>query len=833
MKAVIMAGGEGTRLRPLTMSQPKPMLPVVNRPMAEHVITLLKRHGFDEIVITVAFMANVIRTYFGDGSDFGVHISYATEETPLGTAGSVLNAKDELRERFLVISGDVVTDVDLGALVEFHDKQGATATLALKAMENPLEFGIVITDDKGRIERFLEKPSWGQVFSDTVNTGIYVLEPEVLAHVPEGRQSDFSSEVFPSLLEAGRPLYGFVTDRYWEDVGTLEAYLKAHEHILDERVDLEIGGFPLRPGVHVGEGTEIDPAAVVDGPVVVGANCRIGPGARLGAYTVLGSNVHVAEGADLERCVVHDGCYIGPGTYARASIVGRANELRRGVHLDEGVVLGDHCRIGHQAHLTSGVRIYPHKTVEARATVNSSIIWEARGSRSLFGRVGLTGLPNVDLSPELAVRVAQAYASGLPKGAIVTTSRDSSRAARVLKRAVMVGLNSAGVNVEDLEAATMPVTRFHIASGQSGGGVAVQLSADDPRSVTIRFLDEHGLDLDGNTQRKIERLVSREEARRVLAPEIGDIDFPPRTAELYANALVEGVDLEAVRGCRFKLVLDYAYGASSFVMPMVLARLGAEVLAVNPMLSTIGVLGYERAAHAARLADLVRSSGAHLGAVIGPDGEQLTIIDDTGRVLSDDEALLALATLVIRRRKQATIAVPVNASWRLNEVCADLGAEVAWAKLGGANLMDLASSGEVDFAANTEGGFVFPEFLPAYDAIATLVRLLAMLATDQVALSSVVRDLPAVHVVHELVATPFDQKGAVMRSVLERARSDELILLDGVKSVDATGWTLVVPDPEEPLTHVFAEGDSESASSERARRAVEEIEDILSSADRS
>ncbi len=379
MKAVIMAGGEGTRLRPLTMSQPKPMLPVVNRPMAEHVITLLKRHGFDEIVITVAFMANVIRTYFGDGSDFGVHISYATEETPLGTAGSVLNAKDELRERFLVISGDVVTDVDLGALVEFHDKQGATATLALKAMENPLEFGIVITDDKGRIERFLEKPSWGQVFSDTVNTGIYVLEPEVLAHVPEGRQSDFSSEVFPSLLEAGRPLYGFVTDRYWEDVGTLEAYLKAHEHILDERVDLEVGGFPLRPGVHVGEGTEIDPAAVVDGPVVVGANCRIGPGARLGAYTVLGSNVHVAEGADLERCVVHDGCYIGPGTYARASIVGRANELRRGVHLDEGVVLGDHCRIGHQAHVTSGVRIYPHKTVEARATVNSSIIWEARG----------------------------------------------------------------------------------------------------------------------------------------------------------------------------------------------------------------------------------------------------------------------------------------------------------------------------------------------------------------------------------------------------------------------------------------------------------------------
>ncbi len=822
-----MAGGEGTRLRPLTMSQPKPMLPVANRPMAEHVISLLKRHGFDDIVVTVAFMANAIRAYFGDGSDFGVRISYATEESPLGTAGSVGNARDELRERFLVISGDVITDVDLGALVAFHEQQGAVATLALKAMENPLEFGIVITDDKGRIERFLEKPTWGEVFSDTVNTGIYILEPEVLDHIPVGVVSDFSSDVFPALLEAGLPLSGFVTDRYWEDVGTLEAYLRAHEEILDGAVDLQVDGFPLRPGVFVGEGAEVDPAAVVEGPALIGPNCRVGPGARLGAYTVLGANVHVSEGVDLERCVIHDGTFIGAGCFARAAIVGRASELRRGTHLDDGVVLGDHCRIGHQAYIASGVKIYPHKTVEARATIRSSIIWEARGTRALFGRLGVTGLPNVDLSPELAVRVAMAWGSGLPKGTTVATSRDSSRAARMLKRAVMVGLTSAGLNVEDLEAATMPVTRLHIASGQSRGGIAVQLARDDPQSVVIRFLDEHGVDIDANTQRKVERLLFREEARRVLAPEVGDIDFPPRTAELYADALVVGVDLAAVRRRRYKIVLDYAFGAASFVMPMVLTRLGAEVLAVNPMVSTVGVLGYDRGVHAMRLADLVRSSGAHLGAVIGPDGEQLTLIDDTGRVLSDHEAMLALAHLVARRRPGATIAVPVNASWRLNEICAELGAEVAWAKLGGANLMDLARSGEVVFGANTEAGFLFPDFLPAYDAIAALVRLLEMLALEDLALSRIVECLPPVHVQHEEVATPFDQKGAVMRSVLERARSDEVILLDGVKALDTSGWTLVVPDPEEPVTHVFAEADSALATHERARRAVEEIEEIL------
>src|SRR5205823_3530519 len=184
VKAVIMAGGEGTRLRPLTSNAPKPMMPLANRPMMEHIVRLLKEHGFDDIVVTLAFLPQAIRTYFGDGSEFGVRMVYATEETPLGTAGSVRNAMDELTEPFLVISGDVLTDIDLSDIVRFHEERKAMATIALKAMENPLEFGIVITRDDGSIERFLEKPTWGQVFSDTINTGMYVLDPSVFHHIP-------------------------------------------------------------------------------------------------------------------------------------------------------------------------------------------------------------------------------------------------------------------------------------------------------------------------------------------------------------------------------------------------------------------------------------------------------------------------------------------------------------------------------------------------------------------------------------------------------------------------------------------------------------------------
>ncbi|MDQ1372836.1 MAG: mannose-phosphate guanylyltransferase / phosphomannomutase, partial [Actinomycetota bacterium] len=641
-----MAGGEGTRLRPLTSNQPKPMMHLANRPMMEHIVQLLQRHGFDDIVVTVAFMANNIRSYFGDGSEFGVRMVYATEETPLGTAGSVRNAMDELTERFLVISGDVLTDIDLSRIVAFHEEKGALATIGLTAVENPLEFGIVITNEDGSIERFLEKPGWGQVFSDTVNNGIFVLEPEIFEYIPANRPVDFSGEVFPKLLEEGRPLFGFVSEGYWEDVGTHAAYVSAHKDILDGRVEVEVPGFRLDGGIWVGEGAEIDPAARIDGPAVVGDHCRVEAGARLGAYSVLGNNVMVRADAQLERTVVGDGAYIGQSVRLHGSVVGRHCDLRSGARCDDGSILGDECYIGEGAHIGSDVKVYPFKTVEAGAVVNQSLVWESRGSRTLFAGDGVAGLANVDITPELATRVAMAYATTLKKGATVTTSRDSSRSARMLKRAVMAGLNAGGINVDDLEVAPVPVTRFQVRSQRAQGGITVRLVAGDPQSVVIRFFDDLGTDISEATARKIERTFYREDFRRVFPGDIGDIGYPPRAIEYYTQSIVDTMDTQAIRNHAFKVVVDYAYGTTSFVMPNVLSKLGADVLAVNPYASTPGALAYDPVTHATRVANLVRSSGAHLGAVIDPDGEHITFIDDEGHVLTHIEAVLAYVSLV-------------------------------------------------------------------------------------------------------------------------------------------------------------------------------------------
>ncbi|HEV3132355.1 MAG TPA: hypothetical protein VGY51_10370, partial [Acidimicrobiales bacterium] len=459
--------------------------------------------------------------------------------------------------------------------------------------------------------------------------------------------------------------------------------------------------------------------------------------------------------------------------------------------------------------------------------VNSSIVWESMGARSLFGRDGVQGLANVDISPELAVRLSMAWASTFEKGATVTASRDTSRAARVLKRAIMVGCNAAGVNVDDLEAATVPVTRFQITSSTSMAGITVRLAPDDPQSVVLRFFDKEGIDVDETTQRKIERLYHREDFRRVLAREIGDIGFPPRALEYYTAALIDSFDLSKARDAGLKLVLDYSFGTTSFVMPNLLAKLEAEVLVVNPYANTASVLTFDRHASAARVSELVRASGAHLGAVLDPGGEHLSIVDDLGHPLSDDEALLVLLTLVTEAHPGARVALPVAVSRAAEDICRKAGAEVVWTKLSASHLMEVARSERVTLAASQSGGFIFPDFLPAFDAAATLVSLLAMLTATGAKLSELVAGLPTVHIAHQAVHTPWDQKGMVMRTLVERSQGRDLVLVDGVKVIEDDGWALVLPDPEEPVTHVWAEAPTDSQAEARVNEYAVRLEQLL------
>ena len=830
MKAVVMAGGEGTRLRPLTSNQPKPMVPIVGKPCMEHIVELLKLHGFEDIIVTTAFLPQAIRSYFGDGESLGVNIGYSVEESPLGTAGSVRLAAGRLDDTFLVISGDALCDVDLTGLVAFHREKKASVTIGLKAVENPLEFGIVVTDEEGRVERFLEKPSWGQVFSDTINTGIYVLEPEVLQHIPTDRPYDFSKELFPLLLEMGRPIYGHVFDGYWQDIGNLDQFRQANIDALDERVRLNISGIRIRGNVWLGDGVDLDDLDAIEGPAYLGSYCRIARGAHVGPYAVLATSVTVRERGRVVRSTVDSSTYIGRSSEVEGAIIGRGCDLRAHVRVHEGVAIGDEVKIGAESVILPGVRIYPFKEVETGSQLHESLIWESRGTTRIFGKQGVAGMVNVDLTPDVALRLAAALSSALERGARVVASREGPAVCRMIKRAMISGLSSTGVHVADLRVSPAAVARHLVKSQGYDAGFHIGVSATDPEIVRIQFFEPPGVDMSQPMQKEVEKHFTRGELRRVGAAEVGGISYPARVHETYASELLSTIDVERVRDRGFRIVVDYGSSGASYVLPLVLGPLGVEVIAAHAFAGE----GNENADAAPGLAAaigqtkrLVPAVGADLGAVFDRAAERLYLIDEEAREVPVEQALLLFVRLIASNGRRGKLAFPVTVTSQVDRLVEGSELEIVRTPASLPDLTRAAAEGDVVFAGAVGGGYVFPDFLPGYDAVASLAKLLELLTPVDSPLSSLVSDLPRSTLVHHQIPCPWALKGLVMRVLNERLAGMDLDLTDGIKVFDARGWSQALPDPDEPLIHLYAEGETSEASEELARELrtlVEEIE---------
>ncbi|MCX6044170.1 MAG: NDP-sugar synthase, partial [Chloroflexi bacterium] len=354
---MVMAGGEGARLRPLTVGRPKPMVPIVNKPVLGHILDLLKTHGITEVVITLRYLASLVQDFFEDGSSLGMKLTYVVEEGPLGTAGSVKNAARFLNETFLVISGDALTDFDLKKVLSVHKERDVLATITLTHVPNPLEYGVVITDEESYIARFLEKPGWSEIISDTVNTGIYVLEPEVLELIPSDVPYDFSQELFPRMLHDHMPIYGHVAEGYWCDIGNMEEYRRATADLLYGKVKLaEPIGTHLGGGIWVGQGVEIAPSAQLFGPIYLGDEVKIKGDVQIYGPTVIRDYTVIDNYNRIERSIIWRNNYIGEGCELRGVVISRQCSIKPKVVAYEGVVIGDNCALGEGCVLQADVK---------------------------------------------------------------------------------------------------------------------------------------------------------------------------------------------------------------------------------------------------------------------------------------------------------------------------------------------------------------------------------------------------------------------------------------------------------------------------------------------
>lgn len=826
MKAVLMAGGSGTRLRPLTCDLPKPMVPIVNKPIIEHIVNLLKKHHFDEIYVTLYYLPQLIQNHLKDGKELGVNITYALEEEkPLGTAGCVKNIQQHLDGTFIIISGDSLTDFDLSEAVRFHKQKGSKATIVLTRVENPLEFGVVITDDEGRIQRFLEKPTSSEVFSDTVNTGIYVLEPELLDLLPANEEQDFSKDLFPKILEQGLPMYGYVAEGYWGDVGNLTTYREAHYDVLAGKVKVDLPYEEVEPGLWLGENVEIDPSAEIERPVVIGHNTYIGKNVRISADTVLGDNIVVAQNSTLKRPIVWNSVNIERNVSLRGCVVGKGAIIHREAQILEGAVIGDKCRIGESALVKPEVRIWPEKQLEPNSVATESIIWGSGALQSIFGELGIAGTVNTDITPELVVKIGAAYGATIGMGKSIVLSRDQSAASRLFSRAFASGVLSVGVHIQNLEAAALPVTRTQLPSLDVAGGVHVRIGSDQSREkISIEFLDPSGLNISPQTEKKIEATYIKEDFRRARVVELGEIQYPSRVLEKYQEAFLSYLsNFDAPRSS--KVVLDYLYQVSQIILPNLLGKRQIDAVVLNAHVHEGPLRDKDDLEMQTR--HVVKALKADFGVRLDANGERMVIIDERGEEVDANSLLAVFVQLFLHKYPGKKVAVPVMAPSSIEDVAARYGGQVVRTKSTTRSLMEAAQEEDM-VMAGYGGQFIFPGLHGGFDAMLGTAVLATLLSSHDKKLSELVADQPSVYMSQVSLACPTTLKGTLMRLMLERYGDLDISTLDGVKIHSPEGWVLILPDPSHPKVHIYVNGKSPAWSQERLVQYRADVEAMIS-----
>jgi mannose-1-phosphate guanylyltransferase / phosphomannomutase len=835
MRAVLMAGGTGTRLRPLTCDLPKPMVPILNRPITEHIINLLKRHGIKEVIATLHYLPDAIRDYFGDGSDFDVNMRYVVEEDrPLGTAGCVKNVESLLDQTFLVISGDSVTDIDLTAAIKFHQDKRSQATLILHRVKEPMAFGVVITDDHQRIQRFLEKPSTSEVFSDTVNTGIYILEPEILQYLEPHTTSDFSQDLFPLLLERSIPMFGYVADGYWCDVGSLDTYRQSQYDAIRGRVFLDLSYGQQRTGVYVGQNTFVDPTAQIEPPVMIGDNCSVGARVIISAGTVIGDRVTIGADADLQRPIIGNGVVIGEECHIWACAIARNARINRRSQVMEGAVIGSGSIIEEEAMIYPDVRIWPSKKVETGAILNHNLIWGSTASRNLFGHRGVSGLANVEIIPEFAVKLGAAYGATLRLGAQVMVSRDQRPICRMVTRSLISGLMSVGVNIQNLEATAIPIARFIVPTLDVAGGIHVRIHPDRHDHVLIEFLDSSGINISKAQEKKIEATYFKEDFRRARIEEIGEITYPSRILDYYNSGFAQNLNIDTIRFSDYKkVVIDYMYAVSGAVLPRILGKFGSDVIVLNASLNQIAPPSSDRDRLLTQLSDVVMALKANFGVQVSANGERLVLIDDTGYPIQGELLTILLMDMALTAHPTGTVVVPVSVSGIVDAIALKYQGQVIRTKSNPTEVMLTCSKHEnVILGGCAEMGFIFPKLHSGFDAMFAIAKIIEWMTVQERTISQVRLNLPQFYYRSAIIKCPWSVKGSLMRHLVESNCQDTqtLDLTDGVKIFSSNqNWVLILPDAGEPVVNIYVNSTDTLDGQTWVDRQIQEFSEYIDS----
>ncbi len=805
-----MAGGFGTRLRPLTNNIPKPMVPIVNKPILEHIINLLKLHSINDYVVLLYYMPEIIQDYLGDGKKFGVTIKYVLPEHDFGTAGAVKLSENYIEDKFIVISGDVLTDFNLTEIADFHDKKKTIATLSLYSSKNPTQYGIVLTDSQHRIVRFLEKPSSSEVFSDTINTGIYFFNKEIFDFIPPGENFDFSKDLFPQLLKDEVSIFGFKTKGYWRDVGNLEEYIDANMDTL--KGQLNYINITDANGNCISKDTKIDSTSSIEN-------------------SIIGDKVVIQENTVIKNSVIWNNVTLSSNVKLLYDVVGNNCSIGQGTTINDYVFIGDNCKIGKNVFISSSIKIWDNKQIENNDKITRSLIYDDRFFSNLFTDSRITGLSNLQINPEFGAKLGSVYGAFIGQGNKVILARDSDSISNMIKRSLSSGMMSAGVNVIDSQVIPIPILRQELKSGEGSGGVFVRKSPFDKRTSDIIFFDKDGKDLSSQKTKSIERLFFSEEYKRVEYDKVGTFKFQERTNEKYTKHFLSCLDLPAIRKRKFKIVLDYSYGIASTIFPTILGEFNCEVVSLSAHLDSEKITrSIEEFRNSLQhFSYVVKSLNYDLGFMIDAGGEKIWIASSEGKDLEGDRFLvLVLKMFLMVTDNVKKIAVPVQATKEVDIVAGEFGVEVTRVKDTHYSMMMACEDKDVKFVGGTRGGFLFPEFLYATDGMFSVAKILELISRSSQSIDELNKNTPRLYMIKEDISCSREGKGSIMRKFMEDTNNYKQELIDGVRVfVDDESTVLCIPDRDFNLVHLKVESSDEKKSKVLLKEFKDKIKNYL------
>jgi mannose-1-phosphate guanylyltransferase/phosphomannomutase len=762
-----MAGGFGVRLRPLTINIPKPMVPLANIPVLGHVINLLKKHEIVDLIVLLYFQPEIIKNYLGDGSKFGVNIKYLLPEEDLGTAGAVKYAQEFIKDTFFVISADLVTDIDLKRVYKYHKNTNSLTTIVLYEVTDPLHYGVIITDREGKITRFLEKPSWGEVFSDKINAGIYIIEPEILDIIPPNKNFDFSKDLFPKMLENKLNLRGYNAEGYWRDIGTIEEYLNSS----------------------------------------IGNNCFIG------------------EGVEITDSIIWDDVKLDDGVSISEDIIGKGTAIGRESYLLSRVYIADNCKIGEKTRLGANIKIWPDKIIESESILSDSLVWGDRWVRELFTESRISGLANTEISPEFGAKLGSAFGAFLGQNGSVVVSRDSSRAARMITRAFVSGLMSIGVNIVDNRISPPPVIRNYLRTGNHNGGVHVRQSPYYNKNIDIIFFGPTGRDLSTGKTKSVERLFFMEDYRRATYENIGRLEFSVHANESYQENFIKALDMNTFKKKKMKIVIDYSCGLAAPISSSLLGIFGCEAISLNAYLDPRKLTSNTEdiSSNLKQLSTIVTSLNSDVGFMINQSAESIIMIDEKGRLINNQEILAIVTELFISAYETKSIAVPINSTGIIDTIASKRNVKVIRTMNSHRAMIEAADMKDVIFVGGTRGGFIFSDFLFACDGIFAVAKILELMIKNNIHPGELLDQLNFPTILYSKINCPKELKGKLMRVITEETSSLKRTLLDGIKIFYDYGWIFVNPHREKAVFEIQVE----SENLDYAKKLLEEWENKI------